>query len=362
MSYKETLQNNNQELEEILNTVNELPTGGGENGATFTPSVSEDGVISWENDKGLPNPDPVNIKGKDAIYILAEGETPADAPADVDVVIDPNGEGESPTGGVTSWNDLEDRPFGEFQGDTLNWDGTYNADELFRGVYAHISDAVPTASDVANGLVLKALIDGVTDETPFSGEEAMSFFQEDGFFNLEYLLMIVPYDGYVLDGVEVPKAGIYVIIELPNLTLTIPNYTGFIDVKKIDKKYLPDMGYAKTTVLYVGWKDGKRYLYKDYDNTVPLYINELYGLLSLNTLIYLYLANNERALASYVSSYGVVYIGSDVYLEGQPSINVAYVHQSEEPAQTYSLRQNTTLSNTMSKEEILARLNRLKDK
>ena len=41
-------------------------TGGGssgENGATFTPDVSEEGVISWTNDKGLPNPDPVNIKG-----------------------------------------------------------------------------------------------------------------------------------------------------------------------------------------------------------------------------------------------------------------------------------------------------------
>lgn len=37
--------------------------GTGENGATFTPSVSENGVISWENDKGLPNPAPVNIKG-----------------------------------------------------------------------------------------------------------------------------------------------------------------------------------------------------------------------------------------------------------------------------------------------------------
>ena len=42
------------------------PTGGGgigQNGATFTPSVSPEGVISWTNDKELPNPEPVNIKG-----------------------------------------------------------------------------------------------------------------------------------------------------------------------------------------------------------------------------------------------------------------------------------------------------------
>lgn len=37
--------------------------GGTGDGATFYPSVSEDGVISWTNDKDLPNPDPVNIKG-----------------------------------------------------------------------------------------------------------------------------------------------------------------------------------------------------------------------------------------------------------------------------------------------------------
>ena len=35
----------------------------GDDGATFIPSVSDDGVISWTNDKELPNPEPVNIKG-----------------------------------------------------------------------------------------------------------------------------------------------------------------------------------------------------------------------------------------------------------------------------------------------------------
>ena len=31
--------------------------------ATFTPSVSADGTLSWTNNKGLTNPEPVNIKG-----------------------------------------------------------------------------------------------------------------------------------------------------------------------------------------------------------------------------------------------------------------------------------------------------------
>lgn len=35
----------------------------GQDGATFTPSVASDGTLSWTNDKSLPNPTPVNIKG-----------------------------------------------------------------------------------------------------------------------------------------------------------------------------------------------------------------------------------------------------------------------------------------------------------
>lgn len=42
-------------------------TGGsgtpGANGVTYTPHLSADGVLSWTNDGGLANPDPVNIKG-----------------------------------------------------------------------------------------------------------------------------------------------------------------------------------------------------------------------------------------------------------------------------------------------------------
>jgi hypothetical protein len=35
----------------------------GENGATYTPALDSDGNLSWSNDKGLPNPPTVNIKG-----------------------------------------------------------------------------------------------------------------------------------------------------------------------------------------------------------------------------------------------------------------------------------------------------------
>lgn len=35
----------------------------GDPGAVFTPSVSDEGIISWTNDGGLPNPSPQNIRG-----------------------------------------------------------------------------------------------------------------------------------------------------------------------------------------------------------------------------------------------------------------------------------------------------------
>jgi len=42
---------------------NVLDGTNGENGVTFTPSVSSAGVISWTNNGSLPNPESVNIKG-----------------------------------------------------------------------------------------------------------------------------------------------------------------------------------------------------------------------------------------------------------------------------------------------------------
>lgn len=48
----------------------------GEDGATFTPNVSLDGELSWTNDKGLPNPPSVNIKGAGAGTEVIEVEQP----------------------------------------------------------------------------------------------------------------------------------------------------------------------------------------------------------------------------------------------------------------------------------------------
>lgn len=55
------------QIEQNTQDIAELKQSGGiagDDGATFIPSVSASGVLSWTNDKGLSNPDPVNIKGE----------------------------------------------------------------------------------------------------------------------------------------------------------------------------------------------------------------------------------------------------------------------------------------------------------
>lgn len=47
-------------------------SGGGGAGTTFYPTVSEDGVLSWHNELGLPNPEPINLRGSQG----ADGFTP----------------------------------------------------------------------------------------------------------------------------------------------------------------------------------------------------------------------------------------------------------------------------------------------
>ena len=49
--------------EEIRDELLKLKDDGDLEGTTYTPSVSAEGVLSWSNDGGLPNPDPVNITG-----------------------------------------------------------------------------------------------------------------------------------------------------------------------------------------------------------------------------------------------------------------------------------------------------------
>lgn len=61
----------------------------GEDGATFTPNVTDAGDLSWTNDKGLPNPPTVNIKGPPGVAGEGDGGTAVDIKFDSTMVEDP---------------------------------------------------------------------------------------------------------------------------------------------------------------------------------------------------------------------------------------------------------------------------------
>lgn len=69
---------NKTDIVSALNEVKRNSGSGGssaDDGATFYPHVDNDGNLSWTNDKGLPNPDPVNIKGtKGDDYTLTDAD------------------------------------------------------------------------------------------------------------------------------------------------------------------------------------------------------------------------------------------------------------------------------------------------
>lgn len=75
----------------------------GADGVTFTPHVDAEGNLSWTNDGNLENPGVVNIKGRDGMDGAAGPKG------------DKGDKGEPGESGASSWNDLQDKPFGEKQ-------------------------------------------------------------------------------------------------------------------------------------------------------------------------------------------------------------------------------------------------------
>lgn len=72
---------NGEQSFDVLNGTNGQNGKDGSDGVTFTPLVSEDGVLSWTNDGELENPKSTNIKGpqgapgKDATQVYSTTET-----------------------------------------------------------------------------------------------------------------------------------------------------------------------------------------------------------------------------------------------------------------------------------------------
>ena len=66
-----------QAIKDVEKALDEAKKSGEFNGAVFTPHVSDEGVLTWTNDGGQPNPDPVNIRGPqgNGVTILGYYET-----------------------------------------------------------------------------------------------------------------------------------------------------------------------------------------------------------------------------------------------------------------------------------------------
>lgn len=141
-------------------------------------------------------------------------------------------------GGVTSWNDLTDKPVVMDGGDTLTWDGNTDGlkvNEIIPTAYK-VSGATPTIEDFANGATVA--FDGTSFTFP-----ASSFSDMDGLIvGAEGGVLIVSKDivGVELeDGLVLSEAGTFLVNTGDTYvsSLTIPGYTGF-DQEKIAPSHL----------------------------------------------------------------------------------------------------------------------------
>ena len=147
--------------------------------------------------------------------------------------------------GVTSWNDLKDRPFyeetTEVGGDTLTWDGNTDGLYIVGNMFAKISNATPTMDDFANGCIRETLVSGKIEipQKHVSNMEGALCVAGEG-------VLIIPNDNMTVGGLLFEQAGVYTIYAHPDrfVSLTIPGYTGFVSkqtvIKPLDEKYLPD--------------------------------------------------------------------------------------------------------------------------
>ena len=283
--------------------------GKGDDGATFTPSVSADGIISWTNDKDLPNPEPVNIMGtkgdkgdkgdrglqgvqgiqgdrgeqgqkgdkgdtgepgKDGFSPIASIEnitgghrvsiTDKDGAKTFDVMDGKDGQGGG-GGGVTSWddladkpdfapiatsgswNDLTDKPFYAETPDPITWDGNTDGRYIFEDYFVKVSDEAFTKEQLV-GSTAKVLYNGDVKEClctfeNLSTQQEGTVFLYAGFENKVFTWFVsASTDLNMGDGVIMPK-GTYFIFRPSDgyymYGLFFPERA-----KPIDEKYLPD--------------------------------------------------------------------------------------------------------------------------
>lgn len=153
------------------------------------------------------------------------------------------------SGGVTSWNELEGKPFVTVGGDTLEWDGNTEGLEYNEvlGMY-RIADSAPTVDDLNNAGNMSGGVGFIGSDSVQEFAHADIFYEEAGGVirlaaagGLQAFLFPEDFDA---EGIVAQK-GVYTTVfgedeEAFYLkSLTIPGYTGFTK-EQIDPAVLPE--------------------------------------------------------------------------------------------------------------------------
>ena len=137
-------------------------------------------------------------------------------------------------GGVSSWNDLEDKPFYS-SGANIRWDGSTDG-KVFVDRRYKVSDLTPTNQELLDGNAVYIYCD-MGDEISYRlSDRTISDSNDNGF---SYGTVTVAYtNNALIDGLTFPEAGIYLSFSNPI------NYCcglTWSNVKKIDSEFLPEI-------------------------------------------------------------------------------------------------------------------------
>jgi hypothetical protein len=163
-----------------------------------------------------------------------------------------------------TWENLQDKPFGEIKqdiGDTVTWDGNL---DTFKGVvtntimvdnmsvcFVKVSDSVPSYKDIGSNSTMNVIFANTNIENMAITKDTTL---DDGIITFGTVdfepIYVITTDNLVTNpGIVFPEKGVYFmnmvasngVAYLVGTSLTIPNYN-FVNttLKKIDEKYLPD--------------------------------------------------------------------------------------------------------------------------
>lgn len=140
-------------------------------------------------------------------------------------------------GGVSSWNDLTDKPFSE---ETIaldiQWDGEIS-DRVYveqgSWYYVHVDDSVLPA-EAFIGMSLSYIENG--ESLSITLDSSKMFYQNDVLIIYQNAV-VIPYDNYVMNELVLPKAGIYFTKRTDADFYTTSLKGESTVIKKLDNKY-----------------------------------------------------------------------------------------------------------------------------